>query len=251
MSCFFIIMCNYFKRLTRDMKEMLILIIIPIGLTVLWSMFGDPVTMEGYNVTASFNMPALMLSFQFFNMGIMLHFLYHDFRGNLRWRLRAAPHSLLSFVLPAFVANWIFSILLGIIIVVVSVVLLNAYLSNILVFAAVLLLVSLMATFLSMLVFLFTQTYRAANGLVYIISFGLMILSGFMIPLGNNPVARFLNTYGTPLSLGQRAVMYSGALNDLVYGGGMPQALGNIGILAIITLVLAFVTIIAARRRKI
>jgi len=255
MNFFLLNLIHYFRRLFKDIKEVTLLLLIPIGLIVINSLFESSMVLEGYNVTASFNMPAFLLAFQFFNMAIMLYFLFNDFKGTMRWRLRAAPHSLLAFILPAFVANWLFSITIGLVIILVSALLLNAYLGNLLVLAAVLLLVSLMATFLSMLIFLFTKSFREANGLVYIVSFGLMIITGFMFPLGNSAVAVFLNTYGTPLALGQRAIIYAGSLNDFMAGGdggrGMEQAIINIGILAAITLVLALVTIIAARRRKI
>ena len=253
MNNFFMIMRCYVSRLCRDVKEVALLTVIPIGLTIINGLFEAPIVLYDYNVLTSINMPSLLLAFQFFNMGIMLYFLYKDFRGDMRWRLRAAPVSLFSFILPAFVANWIFSIMLGIVIILISVLFLNAYLGNLLVFAAVLLIVSLMATFLSMLIFLFTRTYRAANGLVYVISFGLMILSGFMVPVGDSAVMRFFATSGTPLSLGQRAIIYSGAINDVLPAGGrgMEQSLINIGILAAVTLVIAVVTIITARRREI
>ncbi|MCL2573555.1 MAG: ABC transporter permease [Defluviitaleaceae bacterium] len=250
MRNFFLIFLSYVKRFFRDIKEVVLLLVIPIGLIVINSFFGDATLLEDYNIGASTNMPAFMLAFQFFNMGIMLYFLFNDFKGEMRWRLRAAPHSLLTFVLPAFVASWVFSLIIGVVIVLVSVIFLNAYLGNVLVLVVVLLIVSLMASFISMLIFLFAKNFKVANGLVYVISFGLMILSGFMFPLGNSDIAVFMNRFGTPLALGQRAIMYSGQINDLL-GGGMEQSIINIGILAAITLVLGIVTIVAARRIKI
>lgn len=254
MDGFVLIMMSYFKRFFRDFKEVLLLIAIPVGLTVMWSLINAGETVNGYNVNASFNAVPLMLSFQFFNAGIMIVYLFHDFRGEMRWRLLSMPRSLMSFVLPAFVANWMFSVVLGILVLIVSAVFLNAYLGNLLILAAVLLLVSLMATFISMLIFLYSKKLGSANGKTYIVSFGLMILSGYMIPLGNSPIVEFFNNYGTPLSLGARAVMYSGTLMDYlpnVESRGMEQALINVGILAAATLVIGIITIIATRRRKV
>ena len=255
MGQFFLIMSHYVKRMLRDLPGLPIVLLIPVGIIVVQSLAGDPVMLDGYNVTASFAMPMLMLAFQFFNMGFLHCVLYHDFKGDMRWRLRAAPQSLTAFMLPAFTAGWIFSVICGTVVILVSALFLNVYLGNLLVLAAVLLLISLMATFLAMLIFLFVPKVNAANGLVYIISFGFLALSGAFFPLGNSAVAEFITRFGTPLALGQRAIIYAGSLNDILVavgepGRGMEQALINIGILAAITLVLALITLIAARRRK-
>ncbi|MCL2589154.1 MAG: hypothetical protein FWD84_07070 [Oscillospiraceae bacterium] len=253
MGQFFFIMLHYVKRMLRDMPGLPIILLIPVGIIVLNSLATDPFMLDGYNVIASFVTPIMMLAFQFFNMGFLHYVLYKDFKGDMRWRLRAAPLSLMAFMLPAFAAGWIFSIICGTLILFVSALFLNAYLGNLLVLAAVLLLVSLMSTFLAMLIFLFVPKVGTANAIVYILSFGLLALSGAFFPLGNSAVAEFMLTRGTPLVIGQRAILYSGSLNDLVpaLGGGMSAAMTNLGILAAITAVLALTTLIAARGRKI
>jgi len=105
MNNFFLIMGNYFKRFFRDYKENMLLLIIPIGLTIVYSFFESPEFIPGYNTQATFTMPIMVLGFQFFNGGIMLHYLYKDLRGDMRWRLRSTPQSLMSFVLTAFLAG--------------------------------------------------------------------------------------------------------------------------------------------------
>jgi len=252
MNTFFFMTLTYLKRLTRDLKETSLLIIIPLGLIIINSLLSDgTMALEGYNVASSFNMPAFVLSFQFFNMGIMLHILFKDFKGDMRWRLRAAPHTLRTFIVPAFVASWIFSIFTAIVNIVISALFLGAYLGNILVFAAVLLLISLMATFLAMLIFLFTKKFAGANGVVYIVSFGLMIASGFMVPLGDSRLVELLISH-TPMTLGMRAIINSGSLSVFPpWGAGMERSIINIGILGAMTAAIAIITLIAAGRRKI
>ena len=275
MSQFSMIVRHYLKRALRDWKEIALLLAIPIGLVVINSVLvGDfegetGITLGGHNIIASFLAPAFLLSFQFFNSFFMFGFLYSDFRSGMRWRLLAAPCSVRTFVLPAFIANWILSIALGVVMIVVTAVFMNVYWGNLFVLAAVLVLISLMATFVSVLIFQFTNRLAKANAVGYIVSFGLMIISGNMVPLqmfGDNVVTRFLLNYGTPLSLGQSAILSSGSL-DTIFAGtdifiglpgfgtgaerGIGQALINIGILAAITLVLGLITMISAGRRKI
>ena len=269
MNNFLMITMHYFKRMLRDPKEIILLLMIPIGLIIFQSVIGgqiEGIYLNGYNVLASHAAPAMLLSFQFFNSFFMFIFLYKDFREGMRWRLLAAPCPVRAFVFPAFIANWILSIVLGLVVAVVAALFLNVYWGNLFVLAAVLVIISLMATFVAVLIFLFTKRLAQANAVGYIISFGLMVISGFMIPLqlfGDNAVIRFMINHGTPLSLGTSAVISSGGLSgifpaemDIFFPGvgvvgGMEQARMNIGILAGITLILGLVAVIAARRRKI
>ncbi|MCL2201316.1 MAG: ABC transporter permease [Oscillospiraceae bacterium] len=255
MNNFFLIMGNYFKRFFRDYKENMLLLIIPIGLTIVYSLFESPEVVPGYNTQSSFAMVIIMIGFQFFNGGIMLHYLYRDLRGDMKWRLRSTPQELMSFVLPAFVANWLFSVVLGIIIIVISVAFLNAYVGSFLILGLVLLFVSLIASFVAMLIFFLTKKYNAANGLIYVVSFGHFILSGqFFIPLGSGAFAQFMFSYGTPISLGLRAVTYSGAMRNIMFlGPAMREGQDwfNIGILAALAVVLGVITIVVGKVKKI
>ena len=269
MGRFSLIVLHYVKRMLADAKEIILLLAIPIGLIIFQGVIAgeiEGIYLNGYNVLASHAAPAMLLSFQFFNSFFMFIFLYQDFRGEMRWRLLASPHPVRAFVFPAFIANWLLSILLGFIVIIVSAVFLNVYWGNLFVLAAVLVIISLLATFVAVLIFLFTRRLPQANAMGYIISFGMMVLSGFMIPLqlfGDNFVVRFLTQHGTPLSLGTSAVISSGSLNNIFpeemeiffpgvgISGGMDRAVLNIGILAAITLVFGLITAIAARRRKI
>ena len=268
MSRFFLIVWHYLKRAIRDVKEIVLLLLIPIGLIIFMGVIGGEVqgvSLNGYNVIASHAAPAMMLSFQFFNSFFMFIYLYADLRGPRRWRLLAAPCTIREFVFPAFIANWILSTVLGVVVIIFSALFLNIYWGNLFVLGAVLIIISLMSTFVAVLIFLFTRQLVQANTAGYIISFGLMTLSGFMIPLqlfGDNAVIRFLISSGTPLSLGTSAIVSSGGLanifegRNIVFAGvtdysrGMEQSLMNLGILAGITLVLGLITVITARRRK-
>lgn len=245
-----------FKRLFAD-KAVWLLVIVPMALIVINAVVEDPFVFGDYNVTASTTMPIFLLAFQFFNMGIMLHYLYHDLKGDMRWRLRATPNSTLSYVLPAFTASWLFSVLLGLVIVAASVLFLGAYLGSLLVTLVVLLLVSLFASFLAMLLFLFIEKFSLANTLVYVISFALMILSGMFFSLGDGAFGDFFSQYGTPLVLGQHAIIYAGGLSDIMLtdlagtANGTVAVWTNIGILAVATAVLAAITLLVARGRRI
>jgi len=255
MKHFFLILTHYLKRCINDAFALIILLAVPIGMIAFNSVIGDAPMYNGYNINASFVSPAMLVGFQFFNSAYILEFLYKDFRGSMRWRLNAAPCTLRTFIVPAFIANWLFSMLFGVITIIVSSVAFNAYWGNLWVVAAVLVLVSLMSVIVGMLLFLFTKKMSIANGLVYAISFGMMLLSGMLfIPLGDSAIATFFMTYGTPLALGARAIAMSGSMPGLLemanFDLDMTQSLINIGILAGATLVLGLIALIAAKRRR-
>ena len=209
MSRFLLNVIHYTRRATRDYLEVLLILGIPLGLVVIWTVVqtavfdAEAIMLNGYNVASSNYAPAFILSFQFFSGGTMLLLLFKDIKGEMRNRLGAAPCSKLSFLAPAFFANWLYSICNALILIVITGLFLNVYWGNLLVLALVFALVSLIAILIFALVFLFAKTYSTANGLVYAISFGMMFLSGWLlVPIGGNPVGDFLLQY-TPLSLGK------------------------------------------------
>ena len=256
MSRFLLNVAHYARRASRNYLDVLLLIGIPLGLIVIngVAFLGDGYMFEGYNIAMSNLAPAFMLSFQFFSGGTILLLLFNDLKGEMRNRLGAAPCSKHSFLAPAFFANWIFSICNAIILIVITSLFLNVYWGNLLVLALTLTLVSLIAILIFALVFLFAKTYSMANGLVYGISFGMMLLSGWLlVPIDGNPVGDFLLQY-TPLSLGVNAIVNSGMMSDFIFigeGQGIEQSWINIAILVGIALVLGLIAIVSARRKKI
>ena len=255
MSRFLLNVSHYARRASREYLEILLLIGIPLGLVIVngAAFLGDGYMFEGYNVAMSNIAPAFMLSFQFFAGGTMMYMLFKDLKGEMRNRLGVAPCSKHSFLAPAFFANWIFSICNAIILIVITSLFLNVYWGNLLVLALTLALVSLIAILIFALVFLFIKSHSTANGLIYAISFGMMLLSGLLFPLGGNPAGDFLMQY-TPLSLGVNAIVASGMMSEFGFlgeSGGITQSWINIVILAGIAVVLGLIAVVSARRIKI
>ena len=271
MRRFLLIMVHYLKRMFADTKEIVLLVMIPLGITLFMGFIAGEAEgfyFNGYNIFLSFVAPAMVLSFQFFNAFFIFLLLYADFRDARRWRLLASPCTVRGFVIPAFVANWLLSLALGVVSIVIMTLFMNIYWGSWWVLAVVLMITSLMASFVGMLIFLFTKRIGQANGIGYVVSFGLMVISGFMIPLqlfGDNVVVRFLTTHGTPLTLGTSAIVSSGELTNIfegidtagialpgfTQGGDIQQSIRNILILLAITAVLGVLAILVARRKKV
>ena len=138
MNRFFLVTTHYAKRAFRNVMDVLLLLGIPLGLIVIFGMIGfggdsEALLLNGYNVMTSNFAPAFMLSFQFFSGGTMLLLLHMDLKADMKWRLRAAPCSLKTFIAPAFFANWLFSMTLGAIIIGITALFLNVYWGNLLI----------------------------------------------------------------------------------------------------------------------
>ena len=254
MKNFSLITTHYLVRFLRDIKELILLLTIPIGLMVIYSFIPSQELVAGYNTQATLTMPVMMIGFQFFSGGTLIGFLYPDIKESMSWRLRSTPQSLFSFVLPGFFANWLFTILTSVVVAVFGVVVLNAYVGSLLVLSMVILLSSAIATLVYILVFLFVPKLSTANALIYVIGFGHFILSGFMfVPLGDSAFARFMMSYGTPIGLGTRAINYTGAFRGFTMGSPLRagQAWSNIMILAGVAMVLTVITFVVGGKKKI
>ena len=246
----FLVVRHYFKRAFTDITSLLLLVGLPMGIIIIGSL-GEHELVNGYDVGATFMTMWMLLSFQFFTGAVMIYFLYQDFKGDMRWRLNATPHTQRTFFISATIANWIFAVAVGVLIIIISNLFLNVYLGNILILGLVLLLFSLMTALLSLIIFLFIKKVGTANGFIYTISFGILVLGNFMTT-SESPVVNFLGNYSNPIPVGLRAIFYSGAMRDAIPffdSGGMRESVLNIAILLIVVCILAIIAFIGLRRR--
>ncbi|MCL2592650.1 MAG: ABC transporter permease [Defluviitaleaceae bacterium] len=246
MNNFLVIFKHYTKRSWMDIIGPLMFTLMPLGI-IIFNIVASEENMEnGYNLAATGASAVMLIAFQFFCGQILLHYFMKDFRGDMRFRLQAAPVSGTSFIVGAVLASWVFSVIQGLIIIIVTALFFNVYWGNPLITALIFLIVSIMSQLLAALTALLSNKYSTATAISFIYCFGFMILSGVMIgSLGDNALMNFLETRGTPLSLAWRGIHYSGFILD-----DMNQAWINISILAIMTVVLAVAVFIVAKRRR-
>ena len=248
-----LIFMHYFKRVFTYPLYMAIFLGVPLGFIAVNGSIGSAELVNGYNISASVTAVIMVLSFQFFGTGMIFFFLFADLKNKMRFRLNAAPCRVNRFYLSAIGANWLYSVVLGIVVIIVSSLLFNVYWGDPLVFAIVFLITSLMGSFISILIFLYAKKNSTADTIHYVICFGMMILTN--VPLNIRLESRLLTDiliYINPLSIGMRAVLASGFIGDMmrfVNNSGMDRAVADITILACITLVLAVIAGISGRRR--
>jgi len=256
MNRFPLIFTHYFKRLLRNPINILVYIVLPMGLVVLnmlanigmFELQGGDLAANASAVAATATLLAtvFMVAFQFFSGELLMENIYSDFEeGPVRWRLSASPVPQRTFLFGAAVACWTFNLVQAILIFSVLAILFDIYWGNPLVLVAVVLIVSIMSQLIGALVSQLAPTRKTATVAINLLCFGMMFLSGFLfIPLGNSAIATFITSYGTPLALAFRAILYAGPVLD-----NMGHALFNLGLLAVITLVLAALVFTLGRRR--
>jgi len=257
MNQFPLIFSHYFKRNIKNTINLLVYIALPLalvllnmlGLIGLFEMQGGDLAAAADGVAANATVLAavFMVSFQFFSGELLLEDIFDELKtGPVRWRLFAAPVPQRTFLSGAAMASWLFGIVQALVIFGVVGLLFDVHWGNPLVFIAVILIVSIMSQLIAALITQLVSKRGTAVVVLNILCFAMMFLSGFLfIPLGNSPIATFIQQYGTPLSLGYRAILYAGPVFD-----DMSRALFNLGILGAITAVLAVLVFALGRRRR-
>jgi len=209
MQAFGLIFTHYMKRNLRDWQNYL-LIVLPLAFIVLNLLVAewDVATLGGYNMVATVTSMMMMLGFQFFASGTLLHWLFTDFDGDVHWRLSMAPVRQTTFFMSVVVSNLVFAMLQGLLIVAVTALAFDAYWGNGFVTAAVILLTALAVQFCAILIFNLTKKKSTGDGLTYVLGFGLLAMNNAFGDLGLD----FLADYN-PVGLGMRAILQSGELD--------------------------------------
>lgn len=251
----------YLRRIAREPLGLLIFTVLPAAVAWVMSAVYTANTpgggyLEGYNMVATHLSIFMLLLFQL-NSGIyLLEYLNRDLFGPMMWRLGVSPRSRHVFVFSAVAACTVFTMLQGLLIIGFTGIVLDAYWGNLAVAALVVLMVSLVSQLLNMLLFLVTKTVSATEMISWIFAIATAALGGLMFRLPDTPVFRFMSTYGTPFTLGQSAIRFSGSLGSSAPGiwpgvtpGSEPSVLIGLAGLAAWSLALAG-GVVAVGRRK-
>ena len=244
MKNFVLIMKHYFKISFRVWMTPVLLILLPLGIVTvnILANFGTDALAEEATVLAAI----FMVAFKFFGAEITIYCIFDDLKGPTRWRLLAAPVPQRTFLAAIAAAGFLVTVVQGAAIFGVCALIFGARWGNPWIFIAVFLTISIMVQVIALLISQVVKTRGAASGIVYVLSFGMMILGGIMfIPLGDGPFASFVTQYGTPFVLGWRAIIYSTHIWD-----DMTQAVINLGLLWAIMAVLIAANLVLAKAKR-
>jgi len=241
MNNFGVIFKHYLGRSLREKRELLLLIAIPLGIMLLNL---APALAEGIDISTMGFMPwfvaIMVLSFQFFGGGYILDYVLKDFRTDMRFRLLSAPISKGTFIFALAAANFVMTLIPGIIVLLVMMLGFGVNMGSLAVLTAIMLLVCTVSNLFAVIVVLLAPTKKLAGGIHLISCFVLMFGSGSMPFTVDSEIADFLFTNGTPITLGVQAILEGGDI-----------ALRNMGIYGIIIAGLSAVVFVLTRRKPI
>jgi len=244
-----IIFRHYFHRATIDWVGILFLVLMPIGMMILngyiLSNNIESVIVDGYDIAMTNNAAVFMVMFQLFGGIYLNEWIYDDFKGEKRWRLFAAPVTQNKIVFSAAIAGWLFTAVLGLLLVIVSAVLFNAYWGNFLFWIPVLMLVSAISQFMWVIFSYFARKKKTSQTIGFITIFSMQALAGFLIGFGER-ATEIITKIPTPLNAGFKAILYSGLVE-----ADTKLAVQNMLILAAWLAVLVITAVIAGKRRPI
>ena len=259
------ILAHYVLRSVKDRLNFLMCIAFPSVMITIMTMAGNANAdglniIDGYNLSATNNATFNAIFFMFFSAMIVTDYLYTEFRSDLRWRLMAAPVRFRKFIISAIGASMIVTAINTTIVMLFGRFALNAYLHNIFVTSATLVLLAVFVTFIGVLCFMLVPKKSTSNAILMAFAFAQMLPLQFgmlSIERGVIGVASFI-----PVMAAVQAVTYAGTMMLDFLGTGfadgvvrvdadMTMALTHLGIVAGYAALAAIAVAIAGRTRKI
>jgi len=262
---------NYFLRTVKDPLNFGMLIAFPL---VMITIFITTTTGQvdavyrtfnnGYCLVATGNLMFNALFFQYFAGMIVTDYLYHDFRGDMRWRLMASPKKFGTFVISAILASMAVAALNGVVVITFTRLVFNAYFPIAMTIVA-LSGMSIFVTLFGVLCFLLIPNKGTTTAVIMVFAFAQMLIFNFgLIPFPE------INSIGAasffPIIAAARAIDHFGDISmqfqftnpDIGWEGGITMleaynstAFTHLGILGGLIVVTLLAVLIVGRKRKI
>lgn len=229
-------------RMMRDYITMLLLFIVPVVLiTFFLFILGDSEQQAGVPAMDEMTI-TMVLVFQLFGGAIVMSLIHVDFFSERRYRIQSLPINTSLYGFMIMLAGTLYSIILGLLLMVYTIVIWDVNWGNI---AWSLLVIGLMAILSSVICLVFTfsvKNFKIAERLSEVYGIGAVILAGLFFPMPDVAVIHWINDYVNPLTLAATAIDHFKAANFL-------EAWTNAGILAGFIIVF-FVIMLATGRRR-
>jgi len=251
----FVTFKHYLKRAITNPIEIALMTLLPVGIIFLnvavnanfmETELGLTFMWQGYNILNTNVVMNTIIMFMFMSGAYSGEYYFRDLRRDNRWRLNATPVASSVFIFGAIGASVIFSLITAMLVIVIGYFFFSIYIGNIIVIATVIVLVILMSQFIGIIVALFAKTSGAINGIMIALSFAMASMAeAFFIPI---PMPEFVRNYILPYGVALRAVLISGHGPNFV-DNVASDAIPYIIILVGMTVVFGIAALIIARRR--
>ena len=169
------------------------------------------------NMTAESNFASLtlliILVFQFFSADVPAGWLHSDLKGPTGARILVSGNDKRVFYLSIVATSWLFNLLIGILLVIVTPIFFNIQWPNMTLTIVAIALLSLMTQLIGVLVFYFTADQKASGKIGYL--FGEVMVGVSILPaMFNNSTLEIIVQY-LPVGLGEQLV-YATSFTDAV-----------------------------------
>lgn len=237
-----------FRRMLRDVKLMIPQLGVPFamiplaGFSFSWIPANTPF-LKGAASPMTFMAMLILILFQLMGGSYGMSYVKDAYFTPRKWRIRMLPchPSLVAFGFIA--AGLTISVLQGAALAGFASLAYGARLGSFGVVLLVFLGLSLFAQLLGLLLIMGFRSFGPAYAVFWIVAYGSCVLGGLLFPLPDNPIFRFLTTYGTPASLAQTALLHSAR-------GGSPLEIALcIGVLFLAAAVIGIIASLRARRK--
>jgi ABC-2 type transport system permease protein len=237
-----------FRRMLRDVKLMIPQLGVPFALIPLagfsfsWIPASTPF-LKGAASPMAFMAMLILILFQLMGGSYGMSYVKDAYFTSRKWRIRMLPcrPSLVAF--GFITAGLVISLLQGVSLAGFTSLVYGVRFGSFSVVLLVFLGLSLFAQLLGLLLLLGFRSYGPAYAVFWVVAYGSCAFGGLIFPLPDNPVFRFLSTYGTPASLAQTALL------DAARGGSGSEIALCIGVLFLCSAVIGLLASLLARRK--
>ncbi|WP_026906699.1 ABC transporter permease [Paucisalibacillus globulus] len=229
-------------RMIRNYIVLILLLVVPIILITFFSFILSGVVTENGVPYINENAMIMVLVFQLFGGSIVMYLIYHDLFTENKMRMYALPFNQTMYAFSIMLCGALYSILLGILLMVYSQFVLGVIWKN---WFWMIYIISLMAILSIIVCLIFTfsvKNYKIAERLSELYGVGFVVLAGLFFPLPRNAIFDFLGSYGNPLTLSMGAIRDMSLTNT---SSAWFQANILLGVIAILFMVM----LLLGRRR--
>lgn len=229
-------------RMARNYIVLLLLLVVPIILITIFSFILSGMVTESGVPYIYENAMTMVLCFQLFGGSIVMYLVHHDLFAANRTRMYTLPFSQTMYAFSIMMCGVVFSVCLGIILMLYTQFVLGVEWGNWLWIIYNIGLLAVLSIIVSLILTFTVKNNKLAERLVDVYGVGLILLAGLFFPMPDYALFDFMGSYGNPLVI---ALMSISEMNES--NSGAAWFLTNMLLAAVCIL---FIVLLVVGRRK-
>ncbi|WP_042144557.1 multidrug ABC transporter permease [Paucisalibacillus sp. EB02] len=229
-------------RMIRNYIVLILLLVVPIILITFFSFI-----LSGYVTDVGIpyineNAMTMVVVFQLFGGSIVMYLIHHDLFAENKMRMYVIPFNQTMYAFSIMLCGAIYSIFLGILLMVYSQFVLSVIWENWIWMTYIISLVAILSIIVCLIFMLSVKNYKIAERLSELYGVGFVVLAGLFFPMPNHAIFEFLGSYGNPVTLAM------GAIRDMSISN-TSSAWFQANILLVVIIFLFIVMLMVGRRK--